>query len=123
MRYAATVNKGDSPLIVCTKETGILLVASELRTCPPIWNMASGRVVITRSLVGGRMPYLRNGMVCFMRGYRLASAARKRHHPDTKANCMMVSVTGFGRAVRMAFEDVLEKMDVMYQMPQSPYIR
>ena len=62
---------------------------------------------------------MRNGIVCFMRGYFLASAARNKHHPETNANCTTVRVTGFGRAVRMAFEDVFEKIDVIYQMPQS----
>lgn len=43
------------------------------------------------------------------------------HHPDTNANCMTVRVTGFGRAVRMALEEVLEKMEVMYHMPHNIY--
>jgi hypothetical protein len=34
---------------------------------------------------------------------------------------MTVRVTGFGRAVRMALEEVLERMEVMYQRPQSIY--
>lgn len=62
------------------------------------------------------MPNFRMGMVCFRRGYLRARAARNRHHDDTKPNCTRVRVIGFGSAVRIAFEDVLEEMDVMYQM-------
>jgi hypothetical protein len=118
-RYAATVNSGESPLIVCTSETGIRDVASELRICPPIWNRVSGRVVRIRSFEGGRIPYFRNVSFCFKRGYRRASAARNIHHDETKPNCTRVRVTGFGRAVRIAFEDVFEKIEVMYHIPQS----
>lgn len=67
------------------------------------------------------MPYFRNGIVCFSRGNRRAAAAITRHHPDTKANCTVVRVTGWGSAVRMVFEDMLVKIEVMYQIPQSIY--
>ena len=58
-------------------------------------------------------------MVCFKRGYFLANVASSRHQPDTKANCTVVRVTGLGSAVRIVFEDMLVKMEVMYQTPQS----
>lgn len=40
------------------------------------------------------------------------------HHIDTNANCTTVRVTGFGRAFRMDFEDVLVTAEVKYQMRQ-----
>lgn len=118
-RYARTVMSGDSPLIVCTKDTGILDVASALRMCPPIMNAVRGSVATIISLCGRRIPYFRNGIVCFMRGYRLAKAANIMHHPETNANWTVVRVIGFGSAVRMVFEDMFVKMEVMYQTPQS----
>lgn len=33
-RYARTVKRGDNPLIVCTRETGIFEVEYELNRCP-----------------------------------------------------------------------------------------
>lgn len=73
------------------------------------------------SLDGLRIPYFKNGIVCFMRGYRRATAAESKHHPDTNANCTVVSVTGCGSAVRMTFDDILVKMDVKYHIAQSNY--
>jgi hypothetical protein len=119
MLYAPTVSSGDRPLMVCTRDTGILDVASALRMCPPIWKQVRGSVAIMSSFDGGRIPYFRKGIVCFMRGNLRAAAASTRHHPDTKANCTVVRVTGCGSAVRMAFEDMLVKMEVMYQTAQS----
>ena len=119
MLYAPTVRSGDSPLIVWTSDTGILEVASALNMCPPIWKHVSGSVASMSSLDGGLMPYFRNGIVCFSRGNLRAAAASSKHHPDTKANCTVVSVTGCGSAVRIAFEDMLVKIDVMYHTPQS----
>jgi hypothetical protein len=72
-----------------------------------------------RSFDGERIPYFKKGIVCFKRGYFLASIAITRHQPDTKANCTVVRVMGRGSAVRMAFEDMFVKMDVIYQTPQS----
>jgi hypothetical protein len=85
--------------------------------------MARGRVVIMRDLLGGRIPYFSTGIDCFSRGYLLARAAKKRHHDDTKANCIKVRVKGFGSAVRIALEEVFVKIEAMYHMPQSIYIR
>lgn len=111
--------RGESPLIVCTSDTGILDVASALRMCPPIMNAVRGSVATIISLCGRRIPYFKKGIVCFMRGYRLANAASIMHHPETKANWTVVRVMGFGSAVRIVFEDMFVKMDVMYQIPQS----
>jgi hypothetical protein len=35
---------GDSPLIVCTNDTGMRDMASELRMWPPIWKAVNGSV-------------------------------------------------------------------------------
>lgn len=122
MLYAPTVRRGERPLMVWTKETGILLVASALSKCPPIWKHVSGRVAIIRSLDGDRIPYFRNGIVCFMRGYFRARAASSRHQPDTKANWTVVRVTGCGRAVRITLEDMFVKMEVKYQTAHRIYL-
>jgi hypothetical protein len=119
MLYAMTVRSGESPLIVCTSDTGILDVASALRMCPPIWKHVKGSVAMISSLDGLRIPYLRKGIVCFNRGYLLANVASIKHQPDTKANCTVVRVMGFGRAVKMALEDMLVKIEVMYHTAQS----
>lgn len=74
-----------------------------------------------RDLLGGRIPYLSTGIACFNRGYFLASAAKNRHHDETKANCISVRVKGFGSAVRMALEEVLVKMDAMYHTAHNVY--
>lgn len=44
---------------------------------------------------------------------------RKRHQKETRANCMVVRVTGFGSAVRMALEEAFERIDEQNQTPQS----
>jgi hypothetical protein len=74
------------------------------------------------SRVGGRIPYFNTGIVCFNRGYLRARAARNKHQDDTKANWTTVSVMGLGSAVRMALEDVLVEMEVMYHTPHSIYL-
>lgn len=71
------------------------------------------------SLCGRRMPYFKNGIVCFMRGYRFAKAANIIHQPETKANWTVVRVMGLGSAVRIVLEDMFVKMEVRYQTPQS----
>ncbi len=119
-RYARTVNNGDSPLIVCTSDTGIRDVASELRMCPPIWKKVRGSVVTMMSLLGGRTPFFSAGTIVRNRGYTLAIHPRNMHQEQTKANCISVRVTGFGNAVRMVLEDVFDMMEVMYQKAQRP---
>jgi hypothetical protein len=94
-------------------------MASELRIWPPIWKRVRGSVVMIKCRLGGLIPNFKKGIVVFRRGYRFARAARNIHHEETNPNCTSVRVIGLGRAVRMALEDVLEKMDVMYQIAQS----
>ena len=53
-------------------------------------------------------------MLRFKDGKAEASDARIKHHIETEANWMMVNVAGLSRALRMDFEDVLVKADVMY---------
>jgi hypothetical protein len=36
------------------------------------------------------------------------------HHEETNPNCTIVKVIGFGKALRMLFEDVFESADVRY---------
>ena len=64
------------------------------------------------------MPFRRAGIAVFRRGNILASHARKRHQPETKANCIIVSVIGLGKALRMDLEDVLVKAELKYQTRQ-----
>ena len=108
--------------MVWTSETGICEVAIELRMCPSNWNPASGRAVMITSRDGGNMPLRRAGIACFNPGKRDEQYVRSRHQNDTKANCMMVRVTGLGSAVNIDLEDVLVTADVMYQMIQRPYV-
>ena len=110
-------------MMVCTNDTGIREVASALNICPPIWKHVRGIVAMMSSLEGERIPYFKKGIACFIRGYFLADMASIRHQPETKANCTVVRVMGLGSAVRMALEDMLVKMDVMYQTPQSTCAR
>ena len=44
---------------------------------------------------------------------------RDRHQKETSRNCTIVKVTGLGNAVKIAFEDVLVKIDVEYQNVHS----
>lgn len=44
------------------------------------------------------------------------------HSPETKRNCTRVRVTGIGSAVKMALEDVFERMEVPYQTPQRSLV-
>lgn len=108
-------------MIVCTSETGSLAMASELRIWPPIWKAVRGNVAMMISLFGFLMPFFRTGRAFLTEALRFASQARKTHQKDTRANCMMVRVTGIGREVKMALEEVLVMMEVMYQKAQRPY--
>lgn len=118
-RYAKTVMSGESPLIVCTSDTGIRDMASEFRMCPPIWNAVSGSVAMMMSLLGFRIPFLSTGMSSRTVALRLASHEKKIHQNETSKNWTMVRVTGLGRAVRMALDEVLVMMEVKYHTPQS----
>lgn len=117
-RYARTVKSGERPLMVCTRDTGIFSVAVEESMCPPIWKSARGRVVDITSRLGYRIPFLKAGIAVLRRGKRRASHAKKRHQPETKANCMIVSVIGLGKALSIDFEEVLVKAELRYQTRQ-----
>lgn len=93
-------------------------MASELRMWPPIWNAVSGRVAMMTSLFGLRMPFLSTGAASRSDALRLASQDKNMHQKETSRNWTIVRVTGLGRAVRMALEEVLERMEVVYQKPQ-----
>jgi hypothetical protein len=70
-------------------------------------------------LDGLSIPFRSAGTDVLRVGKMEAMYARIRHHIETEANCMMVRVTGCGSAVRMDFEDVLVKAEVMYHAMQS----
>ena len=65
------------------------------------------------------MPCFRAGIALFRGGKTLARKAKNIHQPETKANCMMVSVIGFGLAFRIDLEDVLVSAELMYHIRQS----
>lgn len=50
-----------------------------------------------------------------------ASHDSNRHHDDTNANCMMVSVAGLSKAVNIVFDDVLVKAEDQYHMTHNVY--
>lgn len=66
------------------------------------------------------MPLRRAGIAVFNPGNTDEQYVRSRHQNDTKANCMMVRVTGLGSVVNMDLEEVLVTADVMYQIIQRP---
>lgn len=70
------------------------------------------------SLFGLRIPFFRTGNAFLIGACLRASQAANIHQEDTKRNCTTVKVTGFGSAVRMALDDVLERIEVAYQTPQ-----
>lgn len=64
------------------------------------------------------MPFLRAGILVLRPGKRVARYAKKRHHPETKANCIMVRVIGFGKALRIDFDEVFVRAELKYQTRQ-----
>ncbi len=64
------------------------------------------------------MPFFNDGMAVCRRGKRRASDAKNRHHPETKANCIIVSVIGLGKALSMDLEEVLVNAELKYQIRQ-----
>lgn len=118
-RYARTVKRGDKPLIVCTRETGIFDVAYELNKCPKSWKTERGRAVDRTSQEGARRPFFRAGIALRKGGNTEANQARIKHHVETEANWAMVSVTGRLNALRIDFDEVFVRAEVMYQMIQS----
>jgi uncharacterized protein YpuA (DUF1002 family) len=54
-------------------------------------------------------------------GHFRAEYESRTHHPETKANCMMVKVTGRGKAFRIDFEEVLVIAEDMYHIRHNNY--
>jgi hypothetical protein len=106
--------------MVWTRETGMRAIASELRMWPPIWNAVKGSVAFMMSLFGLLIPFFKTGIALRTLAYRLANQDRKMHQNETRKNCIIVSVIGFGKAVRMAFEDVFVKIDAANQVQHNP---
>ena len=69
---------------------------------------------------GGFSPFFNAGMAFLSGGNTAANQVRTRHHSDTDANCAMVRVTGWGKALRMDFEEVFVSAEVMYHVIQRP---
>ena len=65
------------------------------------------------------MPFFKAGMVVCRQGKRRARVEKNRHHPETKANCIIVRVIGLGKTLRMDFEEVLVRAELKYQIRQS----
>ena len=108
------MNKGDIPLMVCTKETAILPVATLENMWPNTWNMESGTVVLMTALDGGLKPFFIPGMRSERPGMICERKLNVMHQPDTNANCKTVRVTGWGKPLRIDFEDVFESPDTKY---------
>ena len=122
-RYANTVNNGDRPLMVWTKDTGIFEVAYELSRCPSSWKIERGSAVASTSQEGLRSPFFNAGIDLFSPGKSVEIDVRMKHHSETEANWMMVKVAGFGKALRIDLDEVLVRAEVMYQTMQSAYSR
>lgn len=67
------------------------------------------------------MPFRKTGRALRRGGWMRASQLRNRHQPQTNMNCTSVRVTGLEKAIKIALEDVLDKMDVAYQMAQRSF--
>ena len=70
------------------------------------------------SRLGYLIPFLRAGIFLFKDGKILAKMPKNMHHPETKANWITVKVIGFGKALRIDFEDVLVRAELKYQIRQ-----
>lgn len=66
-------------------------------------------------------PFLSAGMLLLRPGNMFARDANIKHHDETDANCIIVSVTGCGKALRIDFDEVFVNADVIYQTIQSVY--
>jgi hypothetical protein len=118
-RYARTVKSGERPLMVWTRETGILEVAFELKRWPNIWNAARGRVVRMTSRDGYRIGCRSAGTAARSRGNVEASHEKSMQYDETKANWTRVKVAGLSKAVRIALDEVLVRADDPYHIMQS----
>lgn len=65
------------------------------------------------------MPFFKTGRAFRTAALFLASHERKTHQKETSRNWIMVKVTGFGRAVKMALEEAFVRIEVPYQKAQS----
>lgn len=64
------------------------------------------------ALVGNRRPPERPGIV--RNGVTRASRDSAMHHDETNENCMSVSVTGCGKELRIALEEVFDSAEERY---------
>jgi hypothetical protein len=80
------VNNGDSPLIVWTKETGILDVAYELKRWPKSWKIESGKAVYITSHDGGLSPFRNAGIDRFNDGNTEVRPVNTIHQAKTERN-------------------------------------
>lgn len=64
------------------------------------------------------MPFLRAGILLLRDGITAERYTNTRHHIETKANCTIVRVIGFGRAFRIDFDEVFVTAEVRYQTRQ-----
>lgn len=94
-------------------------MAADDNKWPTSWNKARGMVVLTISRVGLRIPIFSTGMASPIAGTAVASQAKKRQKTKTKRNWMTVRVMGFGKALRMALEEVLVKAELKYHSKHS----
>lgn len=120
-RYARTVKSGERPLMVWTRETGILVVAVADSRCPPIWKKANGRVVLITSLDGYRIPCRKACMFLGRAGNIVASHENSMQKKATNANWISVRVAGFGKALRMDFDEVFVRALEVYHIIQRVY--
>ena len=71
------------------------------------------------SLFGFLMPLFRTGKAFRTDGLCFAAHERNRHQEETSRNWTIVSVTGLGNAVKIAFDDAFERIDAENQIPHS----
>ena len=105
---------GERTLIVWTRDTAILPVAMEDAMCPATWKTDRGAVVERTCFVGLRNPPERPGIERASAGMCAPRKVRRRHQPATKANCRIVTVMGYGKALRIDFELVLLNAELKY---------
>ncbi len=55
-------------------------------------------------------------------GKMVVSHEKNIHKEATNANWIKVSVAGLGKALRMAFEEVLVKIEAMYHTAHNVYV-
>lgn len=65
---------------------------------------------------GFRIPLRSTGIELRSGGCIRAAHDSKKHHEHTNMNWISVNVTGLGRAVKIALDDVFDMIDVVYQM-------